>query len=462
MKRLVLIGFFFLCLCSTLIVAEDPENKTAFLNLTPNLEKTLYLNTKYTSFFKLEIEDKKPCSPKDTVTVFYNISKNDLLIKEDSFSKEIGCTASASTGEFTPAETGNYTLCGIVVNSSVSFSSDASCRGFEVVDTSGISCNVSLQFKINQSLFYEHGQSIEFKPELNDKSFPFVIEYWIEDLFGEIVKPKLNTTNTNEKSWKTNIQEQDRVLLLKAVAYPSCTDLSPSDNTAEKMFIVTKQETAASSPETEEATVVESSVSIIKIFPESAPFGEILDAEVEIYKGATNKYSVSMWVEKDGKVISEKTKAHLKNKNTLYKLTLPVQLDFNCNEKIKDGDARLIVEGLGLQEEKEFTIEGIDEKLCPKKDDLKTEKSAAKETAKEDKKKAEKTKITNQSLSLLSQSKDLQPSLIAEKTQKKEVPGYDGIVVYESVSEKSKNLVSWVLFVAFGLLSLALILTRNT
>ena len=457
MKKLPFIIFFFLCLSSAFVAAEDSENKTIQLDLSPNLGKILYLNTEYTSLFKLEIKDKKPCTPKDTVEVFYNISKNDVVVKESSFSKEIGCTSSASTGEFTPSETGNYTLCGMVVNSSVSFSSNISCRGFEVVDTSGISCDISLQFKINESLFYEHGQSIEFKPELNNKSFPFVIEYWIEDLFGEIVKPKLNTTNTNEKSWKTNIQEQDRVLFLKAAVYPSCTDLNSSDNAAEKMFIVTKQETAASSPETVETAAAGSTVSIIKVSPESASFGKFLNTEVEIYKGATNKYSVSMWVEKDGKVISEKTKVHLKNKNTLYKLTLPVQLDFNCNEKIKDGDAQLIVEGLGLQEEKEFTIEGINEKLCPKKEDLKTEKS----TTKEDKTQTEKTKITNQSLSLLSQSKDLQPSLITEKTEKKEVPGYGGIVVYESVSEKSKNLVSWVLFIAFGLLSLVLIIKKH-
>lgn len=461
MKKLALMGFFFLCLCSALGAAEDPENKTTFLTLSPNLDKNLYLNTKYTALFKLEIEDKKPCSPKDTVMVFYNISKNNLLIKEDSFSKEIGCTTSASTGEFTPVETGNYTLCGMVINSSVSFSSHASCRGFEVIDTSGFSCDFGLQLKVNETLFYEQGQSIEFKPELNNKSFPFVIEYWIEDLFGEIVKPRLNTSNTNEKSWKINIQEQDRVLLLKAVAYPSCTDLNYSDNAAEKMFIVIRDEPETSPSEAGETAAAESTIDIIEISPESASFGEILDAEVEIYKGATNKYSVSVWAEKDGKVISEKTKVHLKNKNTLYKITLPVQLDSNCNEKIKDGDAQLRVEGLGLQEEQKFTVEGINTKICPKKDE-KTEKSAAAEIAKEDtKKKAEKAKITNQSLSLLSQSKDLQPSLITEKTQRKEVPGYEGIIVYESVSEKSKNLVSWVLFVAFGLLSLVLIIKRS-
>lgn len=453
MKKQAFIGFFFLCLCSALILAEDSENKTVFLNLSPNLDKTLYLNTEYTSLFKLEIEDKKPCSPKDTVKVFYNISKNNFLIKEDSFSKEIGCTTSASTGKFTPAETGNYTLCGVVVNSSVSFSSNASCMGFEVVDTSNLSCDINLQLKTNETIFYENGQSIEFKPELNNKSFPFVIEYWIEDLFGEMVKPKLNTTNTNEKSWKTNIKEQDRVLVLKAVVYPSCTDLNFSNNAAEKMFIVTKNGTETPQPETGETAAAESTVSIIKISPELASFGKILNAEVEIYKGTTDKYSVSVWAEKDGKIVSQKTKVHLKNKNTLYKLTLPIQINSNCNEKIKDGDTQLIVDGLGLQEKKEFMLEGINKKLCSEKDNLKTEKSTAKEDTK---KQIERTKTANQSISLLSKPDDPQLSLTAEKARK-EVAGYGGIVVYESVSEKSKNLAPWVLFVAFGLLSLVLV-----
>lgn len=479
MKKLVFIrfmGFLFLSLCSVLVLADDQENRTAFLTLSTNLEKMLNLDGKYASLFKLEIKEKKPCSPKDTAEVFYNISKNNFLIKEGSFSKEIGCTTSAGTGEFTPVETGNYTLCGGVVNSSASFSSNLSCQEFEVIDTSSFSCDLSLWLKTNETIFYKQGQSVEFKPELNNqlnnRSFPYLVEYWIEDLFGTIVKQKINTTNTNEKSWKANIKEQDRVLILKAAVYPSCDDLNLSNNAAEKIFIVTKNETEtiheleASPSENKEKAVIESVINIIKISPESASFGEIVNSEVEIYKGTTDKYSVSIWVEKEGKKISEKTKVHLKNKNTLYKFSMPILLDSNCNEKIKEGDAQLIVEGLGLQEEKEFTVKGINGKLCPDKDDPKTEKSTAKEnTLKQSEKTKNYNNNFNQSIILLSQSKDIQPSLTAEKIQKNipktEAPRYKGIIVYESVSEKSKNLISWVLFIAFGLLSLVLVIKRN-
>ncbi len=442
-----------------LVSAEDPENKTIAITLTANIDKTIYPHTEYTSLFKLEITGKKPCSPKDTVSVFYNISKDNSLIKEDSFNKEIGCTSSASTGEFTATEIGNYTLCGTITNSSVigNYSSPLSCTEFEVIGASEISCDISLQIKTNEIIFYENGQSIEFKPELNNKSFPFVIEYWIEDLFGNIVKPKINTTNTNEKSWKTNIEEQDRVLFVKAMIYPSCNDLDFSNNLVEKMFIVTKNETITASTVSEEISIKNSSIEIIKINPEKALFGEAVNVEVEIYKGITDKYSVSVWAEKSGKVISEKTKVHLKNKNTQYKLTLPLLIDSNCNEKIKEGDADVVVDGLGIQEKKEFTLEGINKELCPEKEIIKKDEPKKEKPAKTEETKKQ-TKITNQSLSLLSPSEQSQPLFTTEKVQKKEIPGYQGLVIYESVSEKSKNLISWVLFVAFGLLSLVLIL----
>ena len=221
MNRFFSLGVVIFCLVSMMVSAD--ENKTILLSA--NLDKTLYLNTEYASLFKIEIQDKKPCTPKDIVTVSYHISKDGLLIKEDSFSKEIGCTSSASTGNFIPSETGNYLLCGMITNSSINtFPSLSSCTEFEVISTTDISCDVSLQLKTNQTIFYDNEQSIKFKPELNNKTFPFVTEYWIEDLFGNIIKPKVNTTNTNEKSWKTNINEEDRVLFIKAILYPSCND----------------------------------------------------------------------------------------------------------------------------------------------------------------------------------------------------------------------------------------------
>ena len=74
---------------------------------------------------------------------------------------------------------------------------------------------------------------------------------------------------------------------------------------------------------------------------------------------------------------------------------------------------------------------------------------------------AEKAKAADQALLLLSRPGDAELPLISEKSKKKEISNYNGIVVYESVSEKSKKLVSWVLLIAFGMLSLVLILKRG-
>ena len=564
MEKLAVIGIVLFCLSTALVFAEDSENKNQNILLSTNLENNHYLDINFDHLFA--VDKQIDCSEKDKVTVLYNISKNNILIKEELFTRDLNsCTkVSASTGDFTPIETGNYTLCGVILNSTVgennSFYNQV-CNSFEVLDTFTISCDITLQLKTNETIFYENGQSIEFKPELSDKSFPFVIEYWIEDLFGNIVKPKLNTTNTNEKSWKTNIKEQDRVLFLKAMVYPACNDGDYYDNVAEKMFIVTKNEATTTSAVSEETVGQDSSIEIIKITPEKTSFGESLHAEIEIYKGDTGKYSVSLWVEKDGKAISEKSKVHLKNKDTLYKFSIPVLLDANCNEKIKDGGAQLIVEGLGILEEKKFVMEGINKKNCPeenentgseksknsfqiidlpaeispgeilrinfevknnedekfeswsylyrgskcyscaegerdenkisflvdkdetklvkmivtpdqelaageynlmvkyKKEGQKTEHSISEKIIVIES--TEKAKVADQTLLLLSQPENAVSPLISEKNQKKKISNYKGIVVYESVSERSKNLVSWALLIAFGLLSLVLIIKRR-
>jgi len=562
MKKWAVMGIVLFSLSAALVFAEDSENKTQNILLSTNLEKNHYLNINFDHLFA--VDKQIDCSEKDKVTVLYSISKNNVLIKEELFTRDLNsCTkVSASTGDFTPAETGNYTLCGIIVNSTVGENNsfyNLVCNSFEVLDTLAISCDITLQLKTNETIFYENGQSIDFKPELNNRTFPFVVEYWIEDLFGEIVKPKINTTNTNQKSWKTNIKEQDRVLFLKAIVYPACHDHDYSNNAAAEMFIVTKNETKSSA--SEEVITKDSSIEIIKITPEKASFGESLNAEIEIYKGDTGKYSVSLWAEKNGKVISEKTKIHLKEKDTRYKLTMPIFVEPNCDGEIKDGDAQLLVEGLGILGEKRFVLEGINEKLCPEenentgleksknsfqiiglpadinpgevlrinfevkndedekfeswgylyrgskcyscaegerdenriffsvdKDEVKSVKIIVKadqglapgeynlmvKYKKEGQKtehsisqkiivgeSAEKAKAADQALLLLSRPGDAELPLISEKSKKKEISNYNGIVVYESVSEKSKKLVSWVLLIAFGMLSLVLILKRG-
>ncbi len=69
----------------------------------------------------------------------------------------------------------------------------------------------------------------------------FIIEYGIEDLFGKIVKPYLNTTNLRTKTFTPRIAEQDKVLVIKAMLRVSCTDVITQ---AEKQVVVLNPDAA--------------------------------------------------------------------------------------------------------------------------------------------------------------------------------------------------------------------------
>jgi len=335
------------------IFSEEKKVRENEIVLTLSLDKTIYLGSEYTELFHINIKNKSPCV-KENVTVYYNIT-NLKAVKNGNFTKEIGCSSSSSNGEFIPDETGNYTICGTIDYQ------NSSCMNFTVIDPATISCNISLELEMNETMIYEEGETIKFKPILiNDENFPFIIEYWVEDLFGEIVKKKTNTTNTDKKSWKTNIAEEDRVLYVRAIVNPSCNDVNNSDNLVKRMFIVMRSTIEAMMPASED----DSSITITKISPEIVSFGKILKADVEIYKGSTNKYALSAWVQKSGNIVSEKTKFNLKTENADYKLTLPIQIDHNCDGKIEEGAGTLIVEGLDVYVEKEVYLAGINTDLC--------------------------------------------------------------------------------------------------
>ena len=191
-------------------IVPEEEEETKNIVLETYLDEIIYMNNKYTKLFKIKIENKDGCSEKDRVTVSYNITNN-YLIKQDEFAKEIGCSGYASTGEFTPTISGNYRLCGRIINSTINetdFSDNSACMDFEVIDTSSVPCNIKINITTEQEIYTE-GSSVGFYNNLNDESFPYIIEYRIEDFFGNIYKNRYNTTNTNKKSWKTNIAEQD-------------------------------------------------------------------------------------------------------------------------------------------------------------------------------------------------------------------------------------------------------------
>lgn len=347
----------------------EPTPSTENIVLSPHLSSPLYLGVLYDDLFHIEIA-KENCSEKDNVTVAYTIhDETGNLLKNATFTREkIGCSTGANTGSFTPTTPGTIAILGRIIESTVpedTLEDNAINFSLSVVDPATISCDSSLSVVLNETLFHADGEKITFTPKPTNTTFPFRIEYWIEDLFGTVIKSRVNTTNANQKSWTAQSNEDDRVYLLKAQLYPSCLDESIIDNAVEKLLIVRKDAGSLSltSPGSSETPSI---ITINEITPSNPRFGDMLQVKLDVVKGSTSKYAVALWAESKGRRISAETKMHLREENTEYSLALPVQLNSRCAD---EQDATLIVEGLGVRTEKAFTIAGADEDACAEEEE---------------------------------------------------------------------------------------------
>ena len=325
------------------IEENESENRTRGLKLTAYLDDLLFTNIEYTSLFKIENLDY-PEIKNISVNLSYTITKNNSLIKNETREiTGINSYKTANTGLFSSNETGNFTLCGEITNSS-------DCKDFEVIETSTISCNITIN-TTTEKLIYEGKISFWFK--LNNKTFPFEIEYWIDDLFSETAKKSHTTKNTNKKSWTPKIKEIDRVFLIKARLNAFCNNSGKTY--AEKMVIVLNKETG------EEQKERRSYINITSV--SNASFGKTATVKIKAYKGDTNKRVVEFWAEGSGK-ISEVTKAYLNKKFSYYELAVPIFIKPNCDRKKKNSSYTLVVKGLGLRKEQSFDVNGNDDSLC--------------------------------------------------------------------------------------------------
>lgn len=184
-------------------------------------------------------------------------------------------------------------------------------------------------------------------------------------------------------------------------------------------------------------------------------WGDLFTFKINVYKGNETKTAISFWAEKDGEKISKTTKLIASEKYQLYPLTIPIQLEANCDGKKADGSAMVVVEGFDLHTEKEFEIKGIDSEIC--KTYNKEIKSVQKELKKE---KEEEIKRIETSL-ISTASSDIKtnknsPSFLNSKIN----PDYGGITVYESNSVKTKKIISYLLIATFALLSLVLVIKK--
>ena len=353
---------------TTLPSETDSENNTQKgISLKVNLDDVLYRDIAYTSLFEIKNLDHVTGITGNITLVFsYSIMHANKTIQNEMITIHgLNEKKTAGTGLFEPNESGFYTISGAMISTSVNDSNlldNTDSKIVEVLDTGSIPCNISLHV-FTDALIYNETQTADLILELNNESIPFTIEYWVEDIFGEVFKNKVNTTNSNKKSWKTNIDDEDRALYFKAKTYPMCADVDTADNENSVLFIV-KSDPLSRSEKTSAKT--DSSVEIEDI-EDDVSFGENIDVNVLIYKGNTRKQVLELWIEGKGDTISETTKIKLDDTFSTFDGRVPIQLKPNCDAKYEDGNYDVVIEGLGLKDEKRIKVKGIAKGSCDSK-----------------------------------------------------------------------------------------------
>jgi len=242
MKKLILIIFLLLAIN---LAKADNETYHDF-RLETNIDDKINANTEIDKFFKVTYLNHTTGEKEQVfVEVYYNVTRNNTLLKEDVFNVTVNSYTTSKTGYYFFNQTGNYTICGEIILTALdesNFENNKACKNFSVISTEHIPCNISLTIE-TEKLIYENKEKISFKNLLNNDSFNYEIEYWVEDLFGNIFKKPYTTSNLNKKSYTPKIENKVEVLKIIAnISYLACNDSNKSDNYYETLIIVKGEE----------------------------------------------------------------------------------------------------------------------------------------------------------------------------------------------------------------------------
>ncbi|MAE13887.1 hypothetical protein CMO92_04945 [Candidatus Woesearchaeota archaeon] len=327
---------------------EENTSENTDISIVTLLPSRIYSDTVYENLFRLENEKYESGGPLIDVQVRFILSKDRDILVQETFEKSFKHYSESGTGSLRVNTTGNTTLCGTIINTSIpdaNSSNNISCANLTVLDSSSIPCSISIDLFADSDQI-EEGNSFSFENIISNTTFPFSIEYWIEDLQGRIEKSVVETSNLYKKSFTPRFDEQDRVYRIKnKLVHTGCNN-SLKNASSELIFFSWKN----TSDE-----MMNSSFTIESITG-NRKFGETIFVKILVKKGDTRKSAIKVWI--DGKTkASQITTAYLYGKNKEIHIKLPVVLDV-CGEK---GSYDLVIEGLDLQSKKNIDLE---ENIC--------------------------------------------------------------------------------------------------
>jgi len=222
-------------------------------------------------------------------------------------------------------------------------------------------CDYSVDVSLAAPAFL-NGSDVEFSiivsRSYGDPS-NLTLERWIEDLFGQrmLSYDALNFSIVNRKTstLSPNLASDDYRVFANITSI-SCNDALPENNFDSELLVVR-----------EEPRVSASSLRIASVLDlgsdQRARFGQGIRARIQSNRGNSSQSTVKAWVGRGGFRISKISTFSLPE-YTSQDLTLPIQIDANCDDDTDDGSYSVYAEGFGLKDSFPLEVRGITDDLC--------------------------------------------------------------------------------------------------
>lgn len=222
-------------------------------------------------------------------------------------------------------------------------------------------CDYSVDVSLAAPAFL-NGSDVEFSiiaaRSYGDPS-NLTLERWIEDLFGQrmLSYDALNFSIVNRKTstLSPNLASDDYRVFANITSI-SCNDALPENNFDSELLVVR-----------EEPRVSASSLRIASVLDlgsdQRARFGQVIRARIQSNRGNSSQSTVKAWVGRGGFRISKISTFSLPE-YTSQDLTLPIQIDANCDDDTNDGSYSVYAEGFGLEHSFPLEVRGITDDLC--------------------------------------------------------------------------------------------------
>lgn len=214
-------------------------------------------------------------------------------------------------------------------------------------------CNISIGIKLKEEKqIYENKESIKFYNTLNITPYyksNFSIEYWVEDLYGNVLKNKIQTTNLNEKTFTPNIKEKVSAIIIKnnLINIESNCSENILNDSAEKILIIKNPYYEEKKCEAAETIVQDKNES--KNSSETSFIDTKIDEKniiVNAYRGNDRKYAVNIQIKNNQNKKTTEIKLYLE-KNSFTELFFPLK-NLEC------GNYTITTEGLGYKTTKYY------------------------------------------------------------------------------------------------------------